>query len=108
VWGGVALGSAGLLAIGLGAYFGARAASDDSARNEHCVGSTCDAIGLSFADRAHSEATASTVLILTGAAATVGGVVLLITARPPAPASAVAIAPIIAPGGGGLRVVSTW
>jgi tetratricopeptide (TPR) repeat protein len=69
---------AGLIGVGLGSYFGARALSlrDDS--DERCDGSVCDAVGLELYDEAHGNADASTVAFAIAGAALATGTGLLI------------------------------
>ncbi len=69
---------AGLIGVGLGSYFGARALSlrDDS--DTRCRGTVCDAVGLELYDEAHINADAATVAFAIAGAALATGTGLLI------------------------------
>jgi hypothetical protein len=85
----IAAGGAGLVGLGLGAYFGLRAGSDlaDSNANGNCVGDHCNDAGTRARNDALGAATASTVAFVVGAAAVGAGVVLwLVAPRAHAPA----------------------
>jgi hypothetical protein len=79
---GLVAGGAGVVAIGVGAFFGARAMSkNDDAKDEGCDGSRCDSReGLDLTDDAQSAATLSNVFVIGGAALAATGVVLYLTA----------------------------
>jgi tetratricopeptide (TPR) repeat protein len=69
---------AGLIGVGLGSYFGARALSLRGDSDEHCDGTVCDAVGLDLYDDAHLSADASTVAFAIAGAALATGTGLLI------------------------------
>ena len=79
---GLVAGGAGVVAIGVGAFFGARAISkNDEAKEKGCGGSRCDSReGLDLTDDAQSAATLSNVFVIGGAALAATGVVLYLTA----------------------------
>jgi hypothetical protein len=77
---GFALGGAGVVAIGLGIYFGLDTFSKRDQRDPHCVGTVCDAEGISLNDKAHTSATISTIAFIGGAALLGAGGYLLLTA----------------------------
>jgi hypothetical protein len=74
---GVVLGGLGLAALGVGAYFGVRAASLWGERNDHCPMNLCTAEGIRLGDRADSAASVATWTMAGGAVA-VGAAVLLL------------------------------
>jgi hypothetical protein len=80
---GLTIASAGVVAAGIGAYFGATALSKNSDSGPYCnvggVKDNCWGPGVSLRNDAVSDATISTVLLSAGAAAMVGGVVLWMT-----------------------------
>ena len=55
------LGATGVVALGLGSYFGLRAKAEWDERNAHCAGGTCDDRAVSASDNAHALAIASDV-----------------------------------------------
>jgi hypothetical protein len=81
---GLVIAGGGILAAGVGAFFGATALSKDSDASPYCnvggVKDNCYGQGVSLRSDAVSDATLSSVLVGVGAAAVVGGVVLWLTA----------------------------
>jgi hypothetical protein len=78
---GLALGGAGVVALGVGAIFGLGAKSKYDDALKHCNGAhQCDAQGLSLDDDAKSAGTASTIGFVAGAHLLAGGAVLYLTA----------------------------
>lgn len=86
---------AGVVALGTGFVFGAIAKSNQDDANTHCSAIDCDADGIRLRTDARSSALLSTVLVTAGAVATVGGVVLVLTApkRRSAPRVGVSLSP---------------
>lgn len=85
---GVVAGAAGVIGIGLGAFFGLRAMSkqDESNKDGHCdAADTCDHVGLGLRDEAITAATVSTIGFIAGGVALAGGVTLFFTAPSEAP-----------------------
>jgi hypothetical protein len=90
----IALGGAGVVALGIGAYFGLHASSLQSDAKPHCFGDgTCDADGVSLTDRAGSSADVSTILFVAGGALLAGGAALWFTAAPSKNASTTGAGP---------------
>jgi hypothetical protein len=90
---GIVVGSAGVVGLGVGVAFGVSAISkqNESDADGHCdAANTCDDTGLALRGEAITAATVSTVGILAGGAALVGGVVLVLTA-PSAPGPAAGV-----------------
>ena len=74
---GLALGGAGVVVLGLGAYFGVRAMSDASGANAACPGTTCsNAAAIQQNDDARSNARVADIVLPLGLAAAVTGSVL--------------------------------
>jgi len=105
---GIAIAGAGVVAAGIGAYFGATALSKNSDSAPYCnvggVKDDCWGPGVSLRGDAVTDATISTVLISAGAAAAVGGVVLWLTT----PSSSGAPAATIGFDGHGVRIGGTF
>jgi hypothetical protein len=81
---GLVLGSAGIVALGVGTVFGVRAAGKTSDLDKACPGSVCAANSPAskLHDQAQSAATVSNVLVIGGAALLVSGAVVYFTAGP--------------------------
>jgi hypothetical protein len=79
---GLGIAGAGIVAAGVGAFFGAQALSQNSASyaNGDCIGNVCNEVGYGGRNSARSDGDIATVLIGAGAAAIVGGVVVWLTA----------------------------
>ena len=69
---------AGLIGVGLGSYFGARALSLRDESDTHCDDSGCDAVGLDLFDDARMNAHGSTIAFAIAGAALATGTGLLI------------------------------
>jgi serine/threonine-protein kinase len=76
------IGGAGLVALGVGGYFGFSAISknSDSNADNHCVANRCDPIGTAARNDAVTAGNISTVLVGVGAVAVVAAGVLWLTA----------------------------
>lgn len=70
----VGLGGAGVVALGLGTYFGISALARRADSNDHCTGRYCDEDGLRALDDAGRDADRSTALLVGGTAALGAGV----------------------------------
>ena len=94
------MGGAGVVGLGIGAAFGASTISKQNESNAdgHCdAANTCDDAGLALRSEAITAATVSTIGIIAGGAALVGGVVLVLTApSAPGPASGLGATRIVA------------
>ena len=81
---GIAIGGAGLVALGVGGYFGGRAISRWNASNASCPGTSCATPdGVTLAGQARDSARVADVAIAFGAAALVAGVILYVVGAPP-------------------------
>ena len=78
----LAVGAAGVVALGIGTYFGVTAVSKWNDSNSHCPGSACDAQGVSSAHDAKQAATISDVTVGIGVAAVAAGVILYFVGAP--------------------------
>lgn len=75
-----ALGGAGIVALGLGSYFGIRAISENNKADDACPNDKCrNAAGFDHDKSAHSSATAANVLVAGGLALVAAGVVVFVT-----------------------------
>ena len=77
---GFVLGGAGIVALGVGTYFGLRAIDTNGDLEAACKTEPCSASARPLQDSANSAATASTVLVIGGAALLGAGAILLWTA----------------------------
>jgi len=102
---GLATAGVGVVAIGLGAFFGLRASGKKSDAEPHCNGHFCDAEGLDLQDSAHSAATISTVAFAVGVLAVGAGSYLYFSV--PRPTKGIALARVV-PAGSGLRFEAAW
>jgi len=103
---GIAIGSAGVAALGVSGYLtlDARSAYNDALAT-HCMGSTnmCSDEGVRITGDARSRANTATVIAVIGAAAVAGGVVLFVTApKRRSNEAMVYLAPAIGSDGGGI------
>lgn len=104
---GLVVGGVGLVGLGLGAGFGARAMSKQSDAKSHCAaGNHCDAEGLALEQSGVAAGNVSTVAFVLGGAALATGVVLFLTApsssRVPKAEARVGVGPR------GLSVTGSW
>jgi hypothetical protein len=80
---GIAVGAAGVVALGVGTYFGLHAIAKWNDANAICPGSSCpDPRGVSLAHEAHDSALAADVTLAAGAVAVVAGVILYVLGAP--------------------------
>jgi serine/threonine-protein kinase len=77
---GIGLGAAGIVAIGVGSYFGARALSKNSDLEKACPRTECAATNQPLEDSAKSAATWSTGLFVAGGALLAAGSIVFFTA----------------------------
>jgi hypothetical protein len=111
---GFVAGGLGVVAVGVGSYFGLRAFSRWEARNQACEGG-CTADAKTAGDEAKSAATVSTVGFAAGAAALGVGLVLILTSssakEPQAPSARVGklqVGVLTSHDGAGLSLGSKW
>jgi hypothetical protein len=76
------IGGVGVVAVGIGSYFGVSAISKWNDSNSHCPAAGCDAQGAQSAHDAKQAASISDVAVGVGAAAIVTGVVLYLVGAP--------------------------
>lgn len=111
------IGGVGLLALGVGSYFGVRAFSKWSDRDAQCVGG-CSAAAKSAGDDAQSAATIANIGIGVGIAAVGVGAYLVLSAKSSEPsalhkhgvhqARALQFLPTVGPTGGGLLLSGAY
>ena len=102
----IVLGSAGLIGLGLGTYFGLRASSTYHDASARCpTSSSCDDEGVAGGKDAHSQATIATVALVAGGALLASGIIVYLTA--PRQGS-VSLQPVAGAGMAGLRVGGAW
>jgi PEGA domain-containing protein len=106
----VSLG-AGVLALGMGAYFGLRTLSTKSRRDQACPQASCPPEGVILDDQARSEALASTVWFAGGILATAAGVTLLWVSRSgthPARSGVLRVTPMVGADRAGAQLGGNW
>lgn len=80
---GIGVGALGIVALGVGTYFGFRAISKWNASNDVCPGTTCtDASGVSLAGDAKDAARVADFTLAGGAVALAAGIVLYVVGAP--------------------------
>jgi tetratricopeptide (TPR) repeat protein len=78
---GIVVGSVGVVGLGVGGYFGARAMSEQNTVDDDCSNGVCNsAAGAEAYDNADQAATLANVFLIGGAALAVTGVVVYLTA----------------------------
>jgi hypothetical protein len=113
---GLTVGGLGIAAVGVGAVFGIMAAgkSSDAKRicpDKHCATNSAEREASDAVGEATTNANVANVTIGVGAAMIVGGLVLVLTAKPPKPAEPTARAALRIdprPNGAGLSLGGTW
>lgn len=105
-------GGAGILLLGVGAYFGLDASSKwHDARDKHCAGGTCDDEGLSLIDSARSAAWVANFAIGLGVVGVGAGSYLLLTqdgGKKEGPRQGIRVLPAVGKTGGGISVGGAW
>jgi hypothetical protein len=104
---GLVTASAGLVALGIGSYFGAVAISDNNTSNSTgCKGNNCTAGAFAERQDAQSAASASTALFIVGGVLAAGGVATWAVSR--RQGSSVSVAPSPVARGVGVIAVGAW
>jgi hypothetical protein len=105
----IASGAAGVVGVGLGAYFGLQAIAHESGAPGVCHGQTCDAQGATVRRGAIQSADESTAAFVVGGALLAAGVVLWLVAPARAQtALTVGVAPDLVVRGAGAGVVGSF
>jgi serine/threonine-protein kinase len=103
---------AGLVGVGVGAYFGARWMGDHETAGLHCPGGACDSIGIASNDDADKQARYVLASAGGGLASLIIGTVLVATAPSPRlvpPNTArLEVTPIVGRGASGLALSASW
>lgn len=110
------MGGVGLVSLGVGAVFGAKALSSKSVRDEHCPQHACDSTGASASSDGRTQGNIATVGLAAGAVVLGAGALLYFTSgsAPSQPAnldSSLArakIRPTVAPGHASLDLEYSW
>ena len=110
----IALGGAGVVGVGVGAFFGLRSISKHSDYEALCTANVCSPAAGPLRDQAVSAGNVSTVMFLVGGALIAGGAVLWFVA-PAASASSIGstgarigIAPAVGPSSAGASLAGEW
>jgi serine/threonine-protein kinase len=103
---------AGLVGVGVGAYFGARWMGDHETASLHCPGGACDSIGIASNDDADKQARYVVASAGGGLASLIIGTVLVATAPSPrlvpANTARLEVTPIVGRGASGLALTASW
>ena len=102
------VGGAGIVALGVGAGFGADALSLRNEADAHCPGRQCDASGLSSISSAKTAATISTIGLAVGVVGIGAGTWLLVRSSPAPTAARATVAPFVAADRAGLSLQGAW
>jgi hypothetical protein len=108
---GLGVGGAGIVAIGIGSFFGLRSIAKHSDYESLCRGGACQAAAGPLHDQAVSAGNASTVAFIVGGALVAGGVILWLTApraRADAPSARLGVAPSIGSSSASAVVSGAW
>jgi hypothetical protein len=103
--------AAGVVGIGISAFFGIRAKSlnDASYADDHCDASGCDATGKDLRNQAFRTGDAATVAFVAGALVLGGGVALVLTApRTGQVGARISAAPLVGRGSGGASLSTVF
>lgn len=99
------LGGAGVVALGLGAFFGLKAKSTYDDSKTDCTNNLCGAKGVEGGKDASTQAAVSTISFIAGGALLASGIVLFVTAPKD---GGVTVQPTVGTAGAGLRLGATW
>ncbi|MGZ3421224.1 MAG: hypothetical protein ACXVEE_25335 [Polyangiales bacterium] len=105
----IGLAGAGVIGLGLGTYFGARALTLNSDSQSHCNGNLCDPEGFEKRLDARRAGSTSTVAIIAGAVGVGIGAALWFTApSPKSETSKTQVGGLVLPGYGGLSLSGSF
>ncbi len=104
---GIVSSGAGIVGLGVGAFFGLRVAAKNDESKENCAGNRCNQLGFDARQSALDAATVSTIAFIAGGALLAGGVVLYLTA-PRGRASSLAVGPMVGAAEGGGAIYGRW
>jgi serine/threonine-protein kinase len=103
---------AGIVGVGVGAYFGTQWLDDRGSALAHCNGNVCDAVGARLMSDARSQARYGIIAASVGGAALLAGVILVVSAPGPRwvtpQAVGIELAPTVGPREGGLQLRGAW
>jgi hypothetical protein len=100
----------GVAALGVGTYFGVRAATESSAASSGCGPDTCQTLdGFNHNESARHAALAADITLAAGVAATGAGVAwIVLSGRSAHPTTSARVAPMASPDRAGLPVFGTF
>lgn len=104
----LALGGAGIVSTGIGAYFGLLAISKKNDAEAECPNRNCRSAGATLSAQAVTAADVSTVTVIVGLSAIGAGVMLWLTDRSWESRSSVGVRPSVGAGRAGVDVVGTF
>jgi len=102
------VGAVGVVALGVGAYFGIDTILKQNESEDHCVDTLCDAEGVALREDGEVSANVANVTIAIGAAAVVTGIVLLVTADRGGQESGMWLGPVVGSSQWGLAGGARW
>ncbi|MBI5533467.1 MAG: hypothetical protein HY898_12175 [Deltaproteobacteria bacterium] len=117
---GYVVGGVGVAGIAVGSFFGVRAFSKWSQRNDHCPDARCDAAAADYADQTKSAATVANIGFGLGLVGVGVGTWLVLTSNSSSPTAAAekqatgprkasaTIQPVVGPAGAGISVGGVW
>ncbi len=104
---GYVLGALGVVSVGVGSYFGLRAISSWSERNDHCDAAGCDPIGLRAGEETNDRATVANVGFGLGLVAIAAGAYLVLS-EDDQPRPRARIEPEVDTHGASVRLRGSW
>jgi hypothetical protein len=107
---GITVGAVGLVAVGVGSYFGAASFSAESDSRKNCMGTVCSPSGVSLNHDARRDALISDVTLSIGGVALVTGIILVVRSslRPRVVKQAQKLRAWAAATGGGVGFATAW
>jgi serine/threonine-protein kinase len=102
---------AGVAGLATGVYFGAKWLDERGSSDPHCIGNTCDPVGMSLRSDARTQARyAEVALGVSGGSLLIGTVLVATAPRPRIVISGakLEIEPMVSPKAGGLRIGGAW
>ena len=102
------VGAVGLVALGVGTYFGIDTILKQNESEDHCVDTLCDAEGVALREDGEVSANVANVTIAIGAAAVVTGIVLLVTADRGEEETGMWISPFVGSSEWGVAAGARW
>jgi serine/threonine-protein kinase len=101
-------GGFGIVALGIGSYFGWKAIDARSTSASHCVGNICDHDGVVQRQDGITAGNTATALFVVGGLLVGTGVAFWIASSPKQSPTAIRIAPTVGVGAAGMNVAGAW